>query len=269
VGRVGILYFSGTGNTWRIAREYGRGFGDRGHEVDLLTVEEVMRSDGYTDLAEYDLLGLGFPVHGFNPPKLVARFMARLPRSEGQHVFLFVTAIGVTGRALDGARKALTRAGYEVVHEARYYTGADYYFSRSIRLKTQEEIERQFAWCAMDAHEAAEILDGSESRVRAGGAMRVFSYLLGRLYLLGCKHGSRYWHADDRCDACGLCARACPAGNIRLVEGRPAFGSECIMCLRCLSICPQQAIQYGSLFKKMGRYLAPGYADLIAHDETK
>ena len=229
-----------------------------------------MRSDACARLADYDLLGLGSPVHGFNVPRLVARFLAGLPRSEGQRVFLFVTAMGGIGGALDRARRVLTRAGYAVVHEARYYTGADYYLSHKVRLMTEEQIEKQFAWCAVDAHEAvAEILDGSECRVRAGGAIRFFSYLLGRAYVLGCKHSSRYWHADDRCDACGLCARACPAGNIHLVEGRPAFGSECTMCLRCLSICPQQAIQYGSLFKKMGRYLAPGYAEVVARDEAR
>ncbi|HTX44183.1 MAG TPA: 4Fe-4S dicluster domain-containing protein, partial [Methanocella sp.] len=43
------------------------------------------------------------------------------------------------------------------------------------------------------------------------------------------------------CVRCGLCAGACPTGNIALGEG-PAFGSQCIKCFICVEICP-----YGSL----------------------
>lgn len=43
------------------------------------------------------------------------------------------------------------------------------------------------------------------------------------------------------CVQCGLCARACPAGNITLNE-RPAFGSNCIKCFICVEICPNGSL---------------------------
>jgi ferredoxin len=43
------------------------------------------------------------------------------------------------------------------------------------------------------------------------------------------------------CARCGLCAVACPTGNIKMDE-RPAFGSKCIKCFICVEICPDGAL---------------------------
>lgn len=43
----------------------------------------------------------------------------------------------------------------------------------------------------------------------------------------------------DRCHNCGLCDRVCPMGAIQ--NGKP--GPNCIRCLRCVTHCPQKALQ--------------------------
>ncbi len=43
------------------------------------------------------------------------------------------------------------------------------------------------------------------------------------------------------CVHCGLCAGACPTGNITL-NGVPVFGSNCIKCFICVEICPDGAL---------------------------
>lgn len=47
--------------------------------------------------------------------------------------------------------------------------------------------------------------------------------------------------AGNNCTGCGLCARECPTGAI--LSGHPALpdSSKCISCMRCISICPNQA----------------------------
>ncbi len=41
-----------------------------------------------------------------------------------------------------------------------------------------------------------------------------------------------------------MCVRNCPKGNIIFENGGVVFHSNCILCLRCIYICPSNAIVY-------------------------
>ena len=57
----------------------------------------------------------------------------------------------------------------------------------------------------------------------------------------------------DKCTDCGLCDRACPtqAAKGRVLD--KLFAADCFSCARCLNVCPQDAIRYGSVFSKTSR----------------
>ena len=41
---------------------------------------------------------------------------------------------------------------------------------------------------------------------------------------------------------CGLCAKNCPMGNLKVENGKVVSLDKCTMCYRCISSCPKQAI---------------------------
>ena len=43
------------------------------------------------------------------------------------------------------------------------------------------------------------------------------------------------------CNRCGACARVCPVGAIALHNADTMNSSECIYCMRCVTVCPQHA----------------------------
>jgi polyferredoxin len=49
---------------------------------------------------------------------------------------------------------------------------------------------------------------------------------------------------EESCDDCKLCLTTCAGGARPNAESGEWRGSECVMCMSCESICPQQAIQY-------------------------
>jgi ferredoxin len=52
----------------------------------------------------------------------------------------------------------------------------------------------------------------------------------------------------DRCGGCGACAVACPLQSAKhIVEGK-RFGADCYSCARCLRVCPDEAIEYRSVW---------------------
>ena len=48
----------------------------------------------------------------------------------------------------------------------------------------------------------------------------------------------------DRCDKCGICAKACPMdiGEIAAEHGRKAFHEDCTLCGRCAEFCPDDGV---------------------------
>ena len=263
--RVGVVYFTGTGNTWHIAQRYVQAILEHGKQAELLRLEEIVRKDDYASLEKYDLLGIGYPIHAWNAPRLVAEFLKRLPRSKGQPVFLFIIAGSMVGGAFDWARELLTIRGYAVLHEARYYTGSDLFLAACAGRAVDVELSQRFAWLDMDIQEAvAELLAGIERHVYSQSVLDfALSHLVWRFYLLGCRQARRYFRIADACDRCGLCAQLCPTGNIRLTEAQVIFGQACTLCLRCLNVCPRRAIQLAWLTRGKGRYLAPGYEKIV------
>lgn len=47
----------------------------------------------------------------------------------------------------------------------------------------------------------------------------------------------------DACSGCGLCARKCFLGAIKIEGGRASIGEGCALCGRCASACPKGAIK--------------------------
>jgi len=66
--------------------------------------------------------------------------------------------------------------------------------------------------------------------------------------------GTKAFKVEDSCISCGLCEGICPTGCIKLIEGKPVWGKDCLACLACLNYCPEKSIQYGNGTKDKGRY---------------
>ena len=257
--KILLIYFSGTGNTKRIAELYKSAFENNGAEV---TQAELPTESEY-DVNAYDLIGFGYPIHGFNAPKLILQTCKALPKRDKKkdgvkNAFIFKTS-GEPVRMSDVSslkmRRILKSRGYKVNNEYQYVMPYNIIFRH-----TDNEAYRMWTVAkALVPADVAEILRGETrlpKKIFMGGFLA---------WTLRCEHWGAHiigklFKANKDCVKCGKCEKLCPMHNIRIIEKgkdkKVKFGCKCIICMRCVQACPKAAINMGLLngWKVNGAY---------------
>ena len=81
-----LLYYSGTFNTSFLVKKVKEEFCGEGHIVDVI---DVSKNDGNIDIDKYDLVGLSYPIYGFNVPNKLLRFVRSINFKRQQKYFIF------------------------------------------------------------------------------------------------------------------------------------------------------------------------------------
>ena len=117
--RAIAYYFTGTGNTRRVLEKLKAEWEKRGHEMELVRI-----LPGTTPALEgYDRIIVGYPVHGFNAPTPIYKFLKLFPKlqkGERRDVFLLRTSgepLSLNHASGIVPARILKRRGYRVVGE--------------------------------------------------------------------------------------------------------------------------------------------------------
>lgn len=246
--KVLIVYFSATGNTAKVAGEYTQTFEALGHEVTTVSLPTAKPPA----FSEYDLIGVGYPIHSFNAPANVVKFCKTFERRnakrDGQkRVFVFKTS-GEPVRMSDVSslkiRKVLKKRGYTVTNEYQYVMPYNIIFRHS-------DADAYKMWKTAKALVPLDVNDivSGERKLPKRMFMGGFLAWILRIEHPGARINGKFFKVNKNCVNCGMCVKTCPAKNIKIKNGKIKFGGKCLMCMRCAFNCPKNAVEIG-FFKR-------------------
>lgn len=167
------------------------------------------------------------PVYGGRIPAIAAQRLLALQGSGNPAIAVVVYGNRAYEDALLELKNVLTEAGHQVIAAAAFI--AEHSIIRSI---------------AADRPHA----DDLARAVKFGAAVE--AKLNGELTTVDVPGNAEYRPlpqmpatplVTDTCGGCGMCAHKCPVGAIPLNNPRSTDAAKCILCMRCVAICPRKA----------------------------
>lgn len=234
-----IYYFSGTGNSLFVAKEYQKLFLEKKIITELSDIVDI---DVVSSQSKYDFIIISFPVYAWMPPKIVVDFVKRLPVVEHKPVYIFSTCRHSSGYSLDYLKKIFIKKGYEV-----NYT-QEYIMPQNIFLKKQENAEQVIKKAVKKIKDDFTKLCLGEHNYHKSFFLKtilslIVSYFFNR-FIFSKKSN---WIIDySKCIFCGECQELCPTKNILVKKKKQkvVFSDNCLFCTRCYNFCPQKAINF-------------------------
>ncbi|TYQ18121.1 UNVERIFIED_CONTAM: 4Fe-4S binding protein [Acetivibrio alkalicellulosi] len=268
--RMKIYYFSGTGNSYVVAKDIANKL-----KADLIPIAEVINIDKIYINA--DSIGIIFPSY-LAPlagiPLIVEQFIRKIINIKSIHIFAVCTCGGYECvNALPSLKKL-----EQVIRSCGGKLSADY----STRLPMNNLDYDHIPIPINRNHET--IINRSKIKVdnicyrikkKKGTKYKVvkilFNLVMTPLYKLMQQPVTndlkkkakepldtqlKYYElipltdksilVNEKCNGCGICKKVCPVNNIIIVNSKPEFQHRCQMCFACDEWCPSSAIQHWS-----------------------
>ncbi|MBN2534203.1 MAG: EFR1 family ferrodoxin [Spirochaetales bacterium] len=264
-----IYYFSGTGNSFFIARELKNLLSN----TELVPIVKAIKENNFVTKAEN--IGFVFPTHGLTIPIPVKIFLKKMNVTNSHYFFAVATRGGTIFRGFPVINNVLKKynkclnAGFIIDMASNDPKLASYHDA------TKEKLDSLRIYALNKIKLIQKVIINKENYHNDDKTGITFSknillnLLLSRLIPFMTHFISpmvkKYFYADSKCTGCGTCEKVCLSEKIKMNGKKPVWQKNvtCYLCYSCLNYCPFKAIQiYSKIWMKSftterGRYLHP------------
>jgi formate hydrogenlyase subunit 6/NADH:ubiquinone oxidoreductase subunit I/flavodoxin len=245
---VEIYYFSGSGNSFAVARDVAMKL-----NAVLTPIMSVIDQESIN--TESSIIGFVFPIYDFKPPQFMERFIQKIKNIPSKYIFAICT-YGITpSKSLKHLEKTINSSGGQL--SIGFAVGMPQNGLGSGKV-TEVQKEMMFNnWKSRVDEVCDDIKNRKTDEIETSTLffsffktriMKLFPvYLTFLNYALFKGIDSLAFIADEKCIGCGTCEKICSQNNIEIVNNKPVWSDQCINCFSCLNWCPNGAIKLGNV----------------------
>ncbi|MBN2795272.1 MAG: EFR1 family ferrodoxin [Clostridia bacterium] len=234
--KIQLYYFTGSGNTLKIAEYSKQKLEEMNYEVSLEAMESVKNYD-WDHIA---FVGLFFPVAIQSTYPIVWDFIEGLPKQENQKIFMVDTMDQFSGGVVGPMKKVLESKGFDCVGAIELKMSSSM-LTKSIN-RTKLELKNAKALNQVGIF-LEKLLEGKTTWRR----VPILSD-----WMRSISKGRKIWTQQSRkiqvnheaCIRCKICMRQCPVEALSLIDEKIEINHEiCNSCMRCVHKCPKDAFE--------------------------
>ena len=272
-----IYYFSGTGNSYAVAKQLSL-------ELDHTKAINLLTKNAYKYIKEdTDSIGIVYPIHMNALPRVVKAFVDDSSDHFKGYLYAVATYGGLPGSAGLYLFDVMKKAGCEL--NAYYEVTMINNTPKGVAPKplmrltweeaiTEDLIQQMLVSSKARTKAIADMIHQHKSYFEVDSELlknRLKKILMAPLWKLSENNPPKLeFLVDESCDGCGKCAKVCTSHRIGMINDRPKWlKDECHYCYACFNVCPLQAIGVEHYTKKLGRYHHPEVdIEMIGRDDV-